>query len=250
MCGAINLAREGQVGQRLAMLINQHCNMVNWNRDDHMFLKQLDDVIAQQETLDLHNAYELQQQQLEQSVWWGWMQAMRDGALPLPSDWKDPQYANPYLKRDANCFVRTDAPCEDPLEHCMPTLAALKRVCAAIHVLYSYLDANADTSSAWTYSWRADNANWTAHNHFAGITFIASNEKMIQKAVELVVLLGGKLDNPESLTPVELTFVQSWIVAREMLAKLDELNTHAPYWPELHHRYGEWAEPQSDPYKM
>lgn len=227
-----------------------HSNFANWHVEDEAFLKQLDDVVAQQATLSVYEAEEMQQQQLEQRVWWDWMQAMRDGGLPAPQDWKDPGYVNPYIHS-----VRAADPYEypqnlDPLKRYMPTLAALKRAVAAIHVVYAHADANSDTSSAWTYGRRAGDPNWMPYNHFTAIGFISSNEKMIQKAVALVVSLEVKLEHPRSLTAGELRFVQNWIVAREILAKLDDLNMHAGYWTEMHDRYGEWAEPQSDPFKM
>lgn len=230
------------------MLI-EDTTLVNWNRADEAFLVRLDDVVAQQQTLDMRDAYELQQQQLEQSVWWAWMQAMRDGALPLPPDWKDPLYPNPYLAQDTH-VPTADIQREDPLQCYMPTLTSLKRAVSATHGVYIHLDANSDKSCAWTYGRRAGDFNWVPYNHFAAIKFILTNEKMIQSAVELMVSLGGKLEKPSSLSSADLRFVQNWLVAREILAKLDELNTHAYYWTEMHDVYGEWAEPLPDPYKL
>ena len=126
----------------------------------------------------------------------------------------------------------------------MPTLAELQNAVIATHRLFLYLDRNSEASDAWAYSWRAGNVDDVPYNHFGCINFMESNRAMIEKAMELVVPLKSKIENPGSLTQDETLFLQSWLIANKMLSKLDELNDKARIWNEMREEYGEWAPPR------
>lgn len=230
----------------------------DWDEEDEAFLQQLENAMEQQQAQDAQEAAQeaaaQQQQQLEQQIWWDWVQAIRDGLVPAPAGWQDPSYPNPYrsegtsrgiLFPQAVQAVQTRGVAQAELvRRYMPTLAELRRAVLATHLLYLYLDANSDKSDAWAHSWRAGDVNYVPYNHFAAINFVEANESMIQKAVELMQPLQSKLRTPSLLLPEELRFLQNWIVAREMLAKLGELNTHARVWKRMRNEYGEWSAPR------
>ena len=231
-----------------AKLPSETAGVNDWIDMDQALLKQLDAAIAQQNALDAQEVAAQQQQQLEQRVWWDWVQAMREGHVSMPSDWKDPGYANPYLNRETGA-VLTRAMVQraerlELVQRYMPTLVELRRAVMATHIVFLYLDARSDASDAWALSWNAGDVNYVPYNHFGAINFMGSNEKMIQEAVELMVPLADRLNTPWLLSAEETRFLQNWIVAREMLSKLDELNTHARVWADMREEYGEWSDPR------
>lgn len=184
-----------------------------------------------------------EQQQLEQRLWWQWVHAMREGRVPHPEDWQPTASTNPQTDAQWAPGVLTRAQTQQyRVTSSMPTLPQLRRAVLATHMLFLYLDRNSDTSDAWSYSWRAGDVNYVPYNHFDAINFMESNEVMIQKAVDLMLPSTRKLGSPEQLTPEERQFAQNWVVAREMLAKLGDLNAHARHWTQLP-EYREWASP-------
>ena len=220
----------------------------NWSAEDQALLEQLQNAMQEQVAKDARQAAAQEQAQRELRIWWDWVQAVRDGVVPAPSGWADPGTVNPFLGADVGVVLtrgmerqQAIAGEREKVARYMPTLEALKLAMLAVHRIYVYLDAHSNESDAWAYSWRAGDVNYVPYNHFSAINFMESNETMISMSLGLVAKLSDKIRAPGALAPDELLFVQSWVLAKQMVVTLEELNTHARYWAEMREEYGEWS---------
>ena len=125
----------------------------------------------------------------------------------------------------------------------MPKLEELKIACMAVHQVYLYVEKFSDVSDVWTLNWEADEV-YIPHNHFDALNFMSSNEEMITQANEMVTQLESKLQ-ARTLTPEEEIFIKAWLVAKQMLSRIDQLNKNAPYWSDMRKEYGEFATPRA-----
>lgn len=226
-------------------------DMDDWGDEDQAFLEELQNAMAEQAVEDARRAEELRQQQLEQRIWWELVQAVRDGVIPRPQGLVDPGGPNPFLDAGIGVVLTRGMKREEAIAgerekvaQYMPTLTQLNAAVLAVHKLYLYLDGRSSESDAWAYSWRAGDINYVPYNHFSAINFMKSNETMVAMAVKLIVAIEARISTPGALSPGELSFLQNWVVARQVLTELDALDTHARYWTEMREEYGEWARPR------